>query len=486
MPALILHFSSTRSRKNLKMSLYSPDLGTLGYKAYLSVSNVPSIVTEWSALFPLVSHLANSGEDSRMVGELALEGRLTIGLFPKLGYLDGLRRLLQGGADFLDRANINSSSTYKVWDVNWGSVFTRANGSAISIITDYALRKSRPAMEMPDKILPLPTRTPEVAPSGTRTPSPPPPPTPSPAQSKVSLGPTFRRHQKLHIVRMSRNNHVRSIRGRLLLLILSRAGKIIYHFFLVGLIVLLCFLGAFGSAGVMLNGLVSKFVCRLLRVQRPPGYLENNENHDACMLSAVHENAQTWFLYIGDRGVIDWQLNKTMLATPPAGRLQMTYFRVAHVLQLLAMTFVAAQKGLDGVCLVVLLVANYSFQYLFGGHKMARQWLETEKVSVDAHTFLFSGRTPMIGAIHTLSQARDASWMDSLVVPCPRIAAWLDELKDPAGSKEELDGKFQHLSSSDRSWVVLNTQLAVQAARLIREKLSQGKGTESLCLNGSR
>lgn len=81
-----------------------------------------------------------------MVGELALEGHLTIGLFPKLGYLDGLRRLLQGGANFLDRANANSSSTYRVWDVNWGSVFTRANGSAISIITDYALRESRPAL----------------------------------------------------------------------------------------------------------------------------------------------------------------------------------------------------------------------------------------------------------------------------------------------------------------------------------------------------
>ena len=53
-----------------------------------------------------------------MVGELALEGHLTVGLFPKLGYLDGLRRLLQGGADFLDRANANSESTT-------GAVFLR-------------------------------------------------------------------------------------------------------------------------------------------------------------------------------------------------------------------------------------------------------------------------------------------------------------------------------------------------------------------------
>lgn len=482
-------FSSTLSIGNLVMSIYSPDLGTLGYRGYLSISDIPSIITEWSALFPLVAHLANCGEDSRMVGELALEGHLTIGLFPKLGYLDGLRRLLQGGTDFLDRANANSSSTYKVWDVNWGSVFTRANGSAISIITDFALHKSRRAMEMPGKVLPIPNHTSAAASNASQTPQltprATPLPAPSPAQSKVSLGPTFRRTQKLHVVRMSRNNHVRSIRGKLLLLNLSRAGKIVYHVFLVGLVVVLCFLGAFGSAAIVVNGLASKLVCRLLRVERPCGYLENNENHDACILSAVHENAETWFLYMGDRGVVDWFLNKSMLATPPAGRIYMIYFRLAHVLQLLAMTFVAAQKGTDGFCLVVLLVANYGFQYLFGGHKMARQWLQAEKVSVDANTYIFSGRTPMIGAIHTLGQARDASWMDSLIVPCPRIAAWLDELKDPADSKEDLDIRLQKLSSSDKSWVLRNTQLAVQAARLIRQKLSQGKATESLYVRRS-
>ena len=121
--------------------MHSPNLGTLGFRPYLSISHIPAIIIEWSALFPLVSHLANYGEDHRLVGELALEGHLTVELFPKLGYLDGLRRLLQLGPEFLDRANANSASTYKVWDVNWGSVFTRVNGSAISIIMEYALRK---------------------------------------------------------------------------------------------------------------------------------------------------------------------------------------------------------------------------------------------------------------------------------------------------------------------------------------------------------
>lgn len=454
----------------------STDFGTLGLKAYLPIFNIPAIITEWSALFPLVFHLANYGDEPRMVGELALQGHLTVGMFPRLGYLDGLRRLLQGGSDFFDKANANSSSSYKVWDVNWGSVFTRANGSAISIITDYALRKGHQATQMPEVVLMESKHLHGAAPNANATPT---------SLHKVTAKATFRRYQKLHIIRMSRTNHSRTIRGTLLLMILSRTGKIAYHFILVGLIVLLCFLGAFGSAAIVLNGLVSKLVCRILRMERPSGYLESNENHDACMLSAVHENAQTWYLYMGDRGVIDWMLNKTMLATPSASRLQMAYFRLAHILQLLAMTFVAAQKGVDGVSLVLLLVGNRSLQYLFSGHKMARQWLEIEKVSVDAHTFWFSGRTSMIGAIHSLSQARDAAWMETLIAPCPRITVWLDSLNSLTDRQGQLDLDLQGLSSSDRTWVSLNTQLTLEAGRLIRRKLSQGKATESLYVKGN-
>ncbi len=152
------------------------------------------------------------------------------------------------------------------------------------------------------------------------------------------------------------------------------------------------------------------------------GYLESNENHDACMLSAIYENVETWYLYIGYRGVINWILNKTILATLSASRFQIFYFRLAHLIQLLAITYVAAQKGIDDVSLIILLVSNYGFQYLFGGHKIARRWLEAEIVSIDVRTFRLSGRTRMIGVIHSLSQARDAAWMESLIAPCPRIS----------------------------------------------------------------
>ncbi len=228
------------------------------------------------------------------------------------------------GPDFFDRANANSASAYKVWDVNWGSVFTRANGSAISIITEYALRKRPKAIQMPEEISIKPKILPGVAPAVSST-------VPGP-QPQVVAKAAFRRHQKLHIIRMSRVNHNRTIRGILLLILLSRAGKVVYQFILIGLVVVLYLIGAFGSAAVILNRLVSKLIYRILRIKRHSGYLESNENHDACMLSAVHENAATCYLYMGDRGVINWMLNKTMLATPSASRFQIFYFRLAHLM----------------------------------------------------------------------------------------------------------------------------------------------------------
>ena len=165
---------------------------------------------------------------------------------------------------------------------------------------------------MPEEISIKPKILPGVAPAVSTVPIP---------QPQVAAKAAFRRHQKLHIVRVSRINHNRTIRGTLLLILLSRAGKVVDQFILIGLVVELCLIGAFGSAAVVLNGLISKLICRILRVKRPSGYLESNENHYACMLSAVHDNAETWYLYMGDRGLIDWMLNKTMLATPSASRL---------------------------------------------------------------------------------------------------------------------------------------------------------------------
>lgn len=131
-------------------SQYLDGIGTLSYNDNFSIKNIPAIISEWSALVPFVSHLANIGDDHRMVGRLALTGYLEVGLFPKLGYLAAISKLLEAGSDFIDRVDSKSESKYHIWDANWGSVFTRANGSAISIITSYALRKNKKPTMIPE------------------------------------------------------------------------------------------------------------------------------------------------------------------------------------------------------------------------------------------------------------------------------------------------------------------------------------------------
>lgn len=49
--------------------------------------------------------------------------------------------------------------------------------------------------------------------------------------------------------------------------------------------------GLFGSAAILFSGAVSNVVSPSISISRPPGYLLNNENHDACMLVAPHSNS---------------------------------------------------------------------------------------------------------------------------------------------------------------------------------------------------
>lgn len=406
-----------------------------------------------------------------MVGELVLTGHLTTGLFPKLGYLNGIWRFLDRGPDFLDRANTRSECKFKVWDASWGSTFTRANGTASSVITEYALSKHRKVYTAPEPIW----QSPASEPAG---------PSPSPSSKSVSrstltssfshrrnslVSSPFRRHQTLHIVRLHRKMNLSS---SALHAFLHSAGQILYVLSLLGMITLLVLSGAYGTSIVLLNSVLCKAVCFFFSMPRPPGYLESNERHEACMLSAAHDNASTWYLYVGDRGVVDWLLNKTMLTLPFAKSTSMNlfavYFRLAHLLQILAMTYVAAQKGIDGVSLLVLMLGNYGVGLLRGKNQIARRWLDKEGVGVEARTFRFSGRTPMVGCVHSLSGAGNAKWMDALISPSRRREVWLQEL-DAAGEGRLKDKNHECLNSSDSTWVRLHTQMARDAVDLVRQ-----------------
>lgn len=76
--------------------------GTLNLSRVVSISNIPPIITEWSALIPLASHLASQDQEHRLVGELALAGHLKVGLFPRLGELLDMSKLLRGVPDYFD------------------------------------------------------------------------------------------------------------------------------------------------------------------------------------------------------------------------------------------------------------------------------------------------------------------------------------------------------------------------------------------------
>ncbi|KAB2568563.1 hypothetical protein DBV05_g12758 [Lasiodiplodia theobromae] len=144
------------------------------------------------------------------------------------------------------------------------------------------------------------------------------------------------------------------------------------------------------TAAIVACTALSRLATQAITVQRPPGYLENNEagtGDGASMLVATHQNAMEWHLFTGSRAVVDTLLNKTMFAIPPhqtalTGPVVVArWLRLAHALQLLAMTFTAAQKGWDGVCLVVLLALNAIGRWRMREGSLASWWLAVEGVS---------------------------------------------------------------------------------------------------------
>jgi hypothetical protein len=82
------------------------------------------------------------------------------------------------------------------------------------------------------------------------------------------------------------------------------------------------------------------------------------------MLVGIHQNASVWYLFAGDRGVVDTLLNKKMISMPPhANRKAFAYLLFStHYLQLLAMTFTTGQKAWDGLMLVLLKLLEYMWR----------------------------------------------------------------------------------------------------------------------------
>lgn len=305
----------------------------------------------------------------------------------------------------------------------------------------------------------------------------------------------FRRYQTLHILEVHRGTPLPQ--SRLKRLWRAASHKVHIPLLLV-LTILLALFGAYGTAATALLCIVTQIACRFVPVSRPLGYLENNEVHQvACMLCAIHPNASDWYLYVGDRSSIDWLLNKTMIQieaenlTPWARG-----FRAAHYLQLLAMTFVAGNKGWDGVCLLCLLVINAFFKVIweFPSHWAALQWISESNLTISAHRFRFTGRVPMLGAVQLLSTNRklhmegaihgNVDWMDEILYPSERRRVWADQLSNIARrrsvtSTTSTPKDDSGLSDSDREWVRNNILWTKEAYKCIVDVLGASPARHS-------
>ncbi|KAL1615535.1 hypothetical protein SLS54_008940 [Diplodia seriata] len=254
---------------------------------------------------------------------------------------------------------------------------------------------------------------------------------------------------------------------RILLSVWFRIGAFVL---LLGIATVLSLIGAYGTSVVLLSSAISQLATSIVLISRPPGYLESNETQqNACMLVATHQNAMEWHLHIGDRSVVDTLLNKPMIQIPKdfASQLAARWFRFAHVLQLLATTFVAGQKGWDGVSLVILIFLSWILQTKYHDANLARRWLDTEGIEVEQICYEFSGRMIMLAAVQIFSGSTNKRWWDDISAPHPRRDALLERI---SGSK----AKNEALGERDLEWVEFTSQLSQFAADTMKQSCHEG------------
>ncbi|CAI4214274.1 unnamed protein product [Parascedosporium putredinis] len=401
--------------------------GTVGAKPPVleaAPSNL-TIVFEWVALLPLVLYLASN----------------------RIPH-DAISDFLQQPPDFLDRASSASERRRVVWDVNWGSKFPCANGAATDIVAAHSLRRVGITrvfgVSPPDK-------------AGSST------------LPDTILRPDNRRYQTLHLLDCSSVASGSTSRSTLFSLpgLVQTLNTLVLLILVAALVVAVLF-GLYGTTAAIFVCIVFRICRHLISINRPGGYLRNKEGRTpGYMLVALHENASTWYLYRGSRSVIDSLLNKAMIESIDSSlgtAIWLGYLlRVLEILQLVAMTYVAGQKGWDGVALLCLIVAAGVFDLVvYSDNMVATSWFRHEGVAIKAQSFEFSGRTPMIGAIQVLSGSAVTSWMDDILVPSARRDVWLSELGVPT---KKQDGA---LPDRDREWIDLNRELTVRAVDMIR------------------
>lgn len=198
------------------------------------------------------------------------------------------------------------------------------------------------------------------------------------------------------------------------------------------------------------------------------------------MLVANHQNASTWYLFTGDRGVVDGVLNKNMIFSIESKfgggvgggkslgtKSLILLLRMLAFLQVLVLTFVAAQKGWDGIGLLIFITIAWVTEKLaHNDTRLFEAWKKQHGIELEARTFEFTGRVAMIGAIQVFNENRFSCWMDSILVPNKKRDMWLKKLADAADDKEAGDDEF---GPEER------TQLGDDGVRWVRDNLSRAR-----------
>ncbi|KAL4907211.1 hypothetical protein BDW74DRAFT_175992 [Aspergillus multicolor] len=455
-------------------------LGTLNLNtSTFPLASLVPLLYEWAAILPLAIYLANPDQTHQLVGKASLSEHICTAPFPKLGVLAHIAQLLQEGPDFLDRVSAIGGLRHEVWDANWGSVFPCANGSASRIIAAKALRKAKTVVISESIILKEATGGASVSTASSSSESASVQQTAastcSPSQPASSPDPGFRRYQTLHVLQFNRatsaghKNNAPEAKE-----VLNVLFEVVLFVGLTAAVVLSLMFGLYGTAVCLLVGIVVRLSCRRIVLERAKLYLQDNEEGkmDGCMLSAVHQNASTWYLYIGDRGIIDGMLNKPMIVgvAPAFAKsipMVFVYFiKFLSMLQLAAVTYVTAQKGWDSVGLLSLILFSMILDALWDNQRnLARAWLRKHGVRIESAMFLFSGRVAMLGAIQALKRTDESSWMDGILQQNACRDAFLSGLSGP---QMEYKQRLASLDDGDRKGVQRNVELARQAAELIR------------------
>ncbi|KAI1204977.1 uncharacterized protein F4807DRAFT_444586 [Annulohypoxylon truncatum] len=455
--------------------------GTLLLEFWTTLPDLPSIVTEWVALIPLTVYLSNMRTVYDLAGEVSLRAKLSVSFVPKLWELGSIAKLLREREVFLDNSS-SMGDPLRVYDVQWGSVFPCYNSAAAVSVAVNASRTMVPGSEITQEDLnnwiiaheeELVQKFPRDQTVEKSLP---------PVQSEVYCGDdvkdlverkrTLGRTQYLNIIYVPLREksallpdyrqrpwvHRSKVAAQILLAVVT--GSVLLS------------LGCIGTGVILLIGAVSHYCAQHVQIKRSPLYLRNREVHQGCMLVAAHENATIWTLYLGDRGMIDSLLNKPMVEICKTNPIVLNWFQFAEILQVLAMTYVAGQRGWDALCLLMVILL-WSLTRFNSRHKHAETWLQEEGFSTRTLRCEFPGRSELLGAVQLLSTEHRTLWMDGILAPVKRRDVWLEKIGAVDSDPDSLCEGYSSLNAHDRYWVRATGMQTLAGYNSIKDKLSE-------------